>query len=534
LSGEEPDERDQELVRLRSELSALRRTRAEQLAEVDPALHGLPTMVWVGDGAGRCEYVNPAWLAFRGTELEQELGLGWLDGVHPEDRELCLGAYQSSADTSEAPSLEYRLRRRDGAWRWMLDACGPQYSSDGTLVRYVGTVTDITEQVASRALAGRVQTAQRVESLSLLASGIANDFNNLLTGILGNVELALEDVAPSHAARPCLEDVALAARTASEMTAQLLTFAGRRRMASDEVDLNQVIEEARQRVDTAHPGAATIRLSLAEGLPLLLGDRVLLAEAVFQLAINAIQSFGGVPGPLELRSWLVEDGRVAFEVSDGGPGLDAATRVRAFEPYYTTRESGRGLGLAIVQGIAFQHGASVELDTAPGQGARFTIRFSRLADGAIPMTRPRPASTGRSSQGIVLLIDDDARVLRASRRILERRGLRVVAAEGGQAGLAQAEAIGDGLAVVVLDLTMPDLDGAEVLLRLRSTHPEIPVVLASGYAHDEVFSRVDPQDVSGFLHKPFTPNALEAVVRRAMDAPGPVAGPRPLDGVVAP
>lgn len=261
---------------LRAELAALRRAHQATLSGVEPALHALLTMVWVGDAEGRAHYVNRAWLEFRGTRLEDELGLGWLEGVHPEDRARCLGTYQDSTVRGTDARLEYRLRRKDGQYRWMLDACGPQTTPDGRVVRYVGSATDVTEQVESRALLDEVHTAQRVASLGLLAGGVAHDFNNMLTGIIGNVELALEDLESDHPVHPCVEDVALAARTAAEMTSHLLTFAGRRRVEQEAVDLNAAVREAWRMLAASVPPGVQVDIECAPALPALSGEPTLI------------------------------------------------------------------------------------------------------------------------------------------------------------------------------------------------------------------------------------------------------------------
>lgn len=233
------------------------------------------------------------------------------------------------------------------------------------------------------------------------------------------------------------------------------------------------------------------------------------------LLMNAVQATEPA-GRVVVRTSREADGRVALVVQDDGAGMDAPTRARVFEPYFTTRETGRGMGLASVHGIVAQHGASIEVASAPGEGARFTVRFSRLATGDVTL-RPRDTSS-RPRGGTILLVDDDRRVLRATRRILERRGYSVACAEGGRPGLALASELGDRIGLVLLDLTMPDLDGAEVLRRLRAARPSVPVVLTSGYAHEEVFDRIDPADVSGFLHKPFTPAALTDAIEAGLGA----------------
>jgi two-component system cell cycle sensor histidine kinase/response regulator CckA len=515
MREEDVDGLRRELAALRAELADLRRAHHATLGGLEPVLHALPTMVWVGDAGGHAHYVNPAWLAFRGTGLEDELGLGWLEGVHPEDRQRCLHGYQGSAETGDDARLEYRLRRGDGQYRWMLDACGPQRAPDGRVVRYVGTATDVTEQVESRALLDKVHAAQRVESLGLLAGGVAHDFNNMLTGIMGNVELALEDIEPDHPVRPCLEDVALAARTAAEMISHLLTFAGRRRVRHQAVDLNAAVMEAWRMVAASVPPRVRVDVACGAGLPAVAGDPTLLCQVVLNLVLNAVQACDR-DGHVAVRTEREADGRVALVVQDDGRGMDPATRARIFEPYFTTRETGRGLGLASVHGIVAQHGASIEIASAPGEGARFTVRFSRLATGDVPLAGAPTAGTAPLAGGTILLIDDDSRVLRATRRILERRGYTVACAEGGRPGLALIRELGDRVSLVLLDLTMPDLDGAEVLRRLRTIRPHLPVVLTSGYAHEEVFGRIDPDSVSAFLHKPFTPVALTAAIEEGL------------------
>jgi signal transduction histidine kinase len=340
-----------------------------------------------------------------------------------------------------------------------------------------------------RALEQQVQRAQRLDSLGVLAGGIAHDFNNLLTGILGNAEYLrdrLKDADDLEAARA----IAAAAQRAAGLTRQMLAYAGQRDLGRrDPVDVDELVRELRTLLDATLSKKADLELSIEAG-SVVLGDRATIGQVLMNLLTNASDALGDRPGRISVRARPVREvdarwdaaqgatvgpGRwVLVEVRDTGAGMDESTRGRVFEPFFTTKEKGHGLGLAACLGIVAAHGGAVLVESEPGKGSCFSVLLpaSAAADRGSGATRatppPRPCR--------VLVVDDEAVVRAQLRRSLELRGYAVAEATDGSAALAALTraAVEERPDVVILDMTMPDIDGAEVLLRARAARASCP------------------------------------------------------------
>ncbi len=385
-----------------------------------------------------------------------------------------------------------------------------------------------------RALEQQVQRAQRLDSLGVLAGGIAHDFNNLLTGILGNADYLLDRLADSSD-RDAAAAIAAAAQRAATLTRQMLAYAGQRDLGRRApVDIGDVVHELRALLDATLSKKATLQLDIEPG-SIILGDRATISQVLMNLLTNASDALGDGPGLIAVRVRRVRElesrwdaalgatvgpgNWVLIEVRDSGVGMDEATRGRVFEPFFSTKEKGHGLGLAACLGIVSAHGGAVLVETEPGRGSCFSVLFpasdtaERAADSAPARPKPRPCR--------VLVVDDEAVVRVQLRRSLELRGYVVQEAVDGRAALAvltgqPPEGPPD---VVILDMTMPDLDGADVLLRTRAAGSRVPIIVSSGYLDVAVERRLPRGQFQGFLPKPYGAsdlvNAIENALARA-------------------
>ncbi|HXN46039.1 MAG TPA: ATP-binding protein, partial [Bryobacteraceae bacterium] len=243
-------------------------------------------------------------------------------------------------------------------------------------------LTDITERKRNEE---RLREAAKFESLGILAGGVAHDFNNLLVGIMGNASLALEEMGPGAPGRDLIESALRASERAAELVRQLLAYAGQGRFTRGPVDLSQVVQRTADSIRASIPPAVELQLELAPGLPAVEADRVQMQQLVTNLVINGSEAIGDRRGTLIVRT-AAEQGspaQVRLEVEDDGCGMDAATRARIFDPFFTTKFPGRGLGLAAVQGMVRAYAGTVEVETAPGRGSRFTVRLPAV-DGEAP------------------------------------------------------------------------------------------------------------------------------------------------------
>jgi PAS domain S-box-containing protein len=411
---------------------------------------------------------------------------------------------------------------------------------DGLPVRVSG-VRDLRPalrlQAERRALEERVQRAQRLDSLGVLAGGIAHDFNNLLTGILGNAEF-LRDRLTEGEDLEAARAIAAATQRAAGLTRQMLAYAGQRDLARrrEPVDVGDLVRELRALIDASLSKKAELTLSIAPG-SVALGDHATLVQVFMNLLTNASDALGDRPGRISIRArpvsevdarWDAAQGAsvrpgswVLIEVRDDGVGMDEATRGRVFEPFFSTKEKGQGLGLAACLGVVAAHGGAVLVESELGEGSCFSVLLPASA-GSERAAEQRPAAAARPCR--VLVVDDEAVVRAQLRRSLELRGYTVDEARNGREALAALAPSGAGAQpdVVILDMTMPDIDGAEVLRRVRAEGSRVPIVVSSGYLDVAIQRRLPRGGFQGFLPKPYGATDLVDAIERAR-APHPDA-----------
>ena len=381
-----------------------------------------------------------------------------------------------------------------------------------------------------RKLEAQVQHAQRLESLGVLAGGIAHDFNNLLASIMGYASLATMDLAEDSRPRKSIEQVLTAAKSASDLTQQMLAYSGRGTFVVDLLNVTQLIEGVVRLLETTISKKASLRLNLATDLPAVQGDASQIRQVVMNLITNASESLGedrgvvtvttgvqwaeaGELAPLEPGSILPEGRYVFIEVADTGCGMDAETQARIFDPFFTTKFTGRGLGLAAVLGIIRSHRGSIRVNSQPAAGTTFRVMFP-AAEGPVSfeLERIQEDAVWRSD-GLVLVVDDQASVRNLARTVLEQAGLRVLTAADGPEAVAVFAEHASEIHAVLLDLSMPGMDGGEVFMHLTQLVPDIRVVLCSGYNEQDVNTKLRGRKPAGFLRKPYHPSELVSRLR---------------------
>jgi PAS domain S-box-containing protein len=437
--------------------------------------------------------------------------------LHPDDRERVAAAFEHMLVTERFGPLEYRIRGPGGRTRWVSAAGTTVRAPDGKLQEIVGTIKDVTER---RTLEARLRDAEKLESVGRLAGGVAHDFNNMLTAILGNVAFAAT-VRSLEEVRPLLEEIRVAAERSAALTAQLLAFARRQlvepKLIAPDASIRRLEPLLRRLLDER----IQLALSLSASGHVRLGESQL-ERIVMNLVTNARDAIAG-PGRIgvETRSVSLDDAAsnelglpsgeyVELTVSDTGRGISAAIRPHLFEPFFTTRDGGTGLGLATCYGIAQQNGGTIGVDSEFGHGASFRVYLPRVDAGVT--TTDIPASSKRSVSKIkVLIVEDEDAV----RRVLERalRGLEFTVSVAG--GVEEARRAARELGpfdALVTDIVMPDGDGHDLARELRENRPELRVLLISGYSQ-ELPLKEGPQDRVAFLQKPFEPSEIATAVR---------------------
>ena len=413
---------------------------------------------------------------------------------------------------------------------------------------YLHYAFDVTERKRIEAermeLERQLLHHQKLESLGVLAGGIAHDFNNLLTAIMGNLELAGQDGTLGVTPRLRIEHAAKAAQRAADLTRQMLAYSGRGHFVIQPLNLNAVVEENSNLLRAALAKTATLELRLAERLPPIRADIAQLQQIVMNLITNASEALGDRPGEITLstgvqdydeaalsRSRLAERppaGRfVYFEVADTGCGMDEQTQERLFEPFFTTKFTGRGLGMAAVLGIVRGHQGAIFVDSAPGQGTRVRVLFP-VADAAEGQAAATPIDGGQATapqsdwpplHGTVLVVDDDEGVRELCRETLQDFGLAVLTAADGRQAVQLFRERTDQIDCVLLDLSMPGMDGLAALREMRRVMPAVKVILSSGYDESDALRQFAGEGLAGFLQKPYQ---LDSLYRRLAQvlAPG--------------
>jgi PAS domain S-box-containing protein len=380
---------------------------------------------------------------------------------------------------------------------------------------------------------------QKLESIGVLAGGIAHDFNNLLHVVLGNADIALSNLTKGSPAREPIEEVVRATLRAADLTRQLLAYSGKGAFVVRYLDLSTEVREMATLLRTATSKQATLAWELSSSLPAISADPTQIRQIVMNLITNASDALGETAGTITLRTGVTEledlddqhftvpvevegpldPGKGPFvylEIGDSGAGMTLDTLSRIFDPFFSTKFTGRGLGLAAVMGIVRSHHGLIRVRTAPGEGTTFRVLFPSVAGAARKSGRPPPERSDWHGSGTILVVDDEEGVREVAERILQEIGFQTICAEDGRRALEIMEELRDGVTAVLLDLSMPRMGGAETFRRLRALRPDLPILMMSGYTEQVVapqFSGSGP-GVTGFLQKPFMAEDLIAVLRR--------------------
>ncbi len=408
--------------------------------------------------------------------------------------------------------------------RHVQTSLSPVFDASRNVRFVVGVSRDLTDRAALEEarleMQRRTVELQKAESLAVLAGGIAHDFNNLLSGVLLNAELAAEDVRPHSSTRELLDDIVAAAERATELSRQMLAYSGRGAIHVTRVDANEVLRSMRSALRAALPAEVVLEFDLAERLPALEGDQTQLWQVVYNLAMNAAEALPESTGRIRVSSRSVafdpgstplagERGHleagdfVEVVVEDSGRGLTPDVAERLFEPFFTTKFQGRGLGLSAAQGIMHAHGGAVLFDPRRTGGAAFHLLFPRAAGEAVETSTPAETPAAAPRRPTILLADDEDIVRRAGTRLLEALDYAVIEAPDGEAALDAWESHRDEIDLVILDVTMPRLDGRETMVRLRERSPDLKVLLTSGFQPEDIFSDASGPRPDGFVEKPF-------------------------------
>lgn len=534
-----------------------KRRRNELLQELEKsderyrlALEATSDGVWDWDIETNSEYFAPRWCEILGyapddPDIDRTFDF-WASRIHPDDRPGVMDALKQHLENDAPYNVEYRHLHRDGNYRWQ-NSRGKAVRVDGKPVRMVGAIRDIQaakdeeaarlelerellvqqEQARSKFAAmemeTRLQKAQRLESLAVLAGGIAHDFNNLLVGILGNAGLALMTLPGESPARDIVKAIEVASLRAADLTKQMLAYSGKGRFVVKAFDLSVLVAEMSHLLEVAISKKNVLRLELSEPGPVIEADATQVRQIVMNLITNASEAIGKRSGVISIITGSVEadetylqtmaygddaaPGIYAFiEVSDTGSGMPPEVIARMFDPFFSTKNEGHGLGLAAMLGIVQGHQGAVRVYSEVGKGTTIKVLFP-LGDSPLTST-PEIQLPVAKQRGYVLVVDDDEDVRAVSKRALQMVGYDVLTAVDGREGVEVFRARRDDIQAVLLDMTMPRMDGKEAFRRMIEISPDVRVILMSGYNEQDATSSFVGRGIAGFLQKPFRPQEL--------------------------
>ena len=486
-------------------------------------------IVAVTDALGRITYVNDKFCAISKFEREELLGKDHrIINSHHHPKSFFTHLWGTIL-AGRVWKGEIRNKAKDGSFYWVDTTIVPFLDADGKPVQFVAIRADITERKLAEE---SIRQSQKLESLGILAGGIAHDFNNLLTSILGNCNLGSLVLPAESPAHPYLDQIEKATLRAADLSRQMLAYAGKGKVVILKVDLNRLVHEMTELLAVSLSKKAVIRYDLAPVLPEIMGDPTQMQQVVMNLVTNASEAIPeGTSGTITLRTGelMVEQaflnnpslpvglnpGRyVTLEVSDTGCGMTPEVISKIFDPFFTTKFTGRGLGLSALLGIVRSHGGGLKVYSEPGRGTAMKI-FLPAADGALPEAGAGPAAPWRG-RGTILVVDDEISARAVARAMATHLGFQVVEAGDGEEAVAVFERRKGEFSLVLMDLTMPRMDGREAFLRMRELDPSVPVVLTSGFSELDAVSDFAGRGLAGFLPKPYQKSQFEAILRKAM------------------
>jgi len=491
---------------------------------LDRLLDHAPIGVAVLDHVGEIRAWNRHAATALGAPEKDVIGARLTELFHASERDRLEAFISWSIAVSEAPAPKvFQARRADDDDARQLEVTAAAISSGagepGALVLFKDVTKEREREAERQRIEAQMQRAQKLESLGVLAGGIAHDFNNLLVSIVGNADLALLLATSGSPLQKALIKIKMAGGRASELTQQLLAYSGKTDVRIESIDLNALATELKDLLEISVSDYVSQDMVLSVDLPLVRGDLSQITQVLMNVVTNASEAIGENPGSIMIStgtvvlsdeecaeqrpSWEVSEGVYVFvDVFDTGGGMDASIREQIFEPFFSTKSTGRGLGLAAVAGIIRSHHGAIEVHSELHAGTTFRVLLP-AAPGArldAPTSEPFSGDAQAQHEGTILVVDDEDEVLSVLSDMLKTFGFEVESAGDGVEAVDVFRRSPDSFRAVILDMAMPRMGGAEALQALRGIRPDIPVIICTGYNEDRSF---EPAGPSAFLQKPF-------------------------------
>lgn len=488
-----------------------------------------PALIWMSGLDKGCTWFNEPWLAFTGRAMAEEPGDDWATGVHPDDLAHCLQIYTEAFEARRSFAREYRLRRHDGEYRWLLDQGQPRYDANGAFAGYIGSCLDLTEH---RNLEKQMRHAVKMESIGTLAGGVAHDFNNILMVIIGYGQLALMGMAQDDPQRLNIEHMLEGADRAARLTKDLLLFSRKQVSERKPVDLIEIVNAVKKFIIRVIGEDIACETRLPDQPLPVLADSHQIEQVLMNFATNARDAMpkGGTFTMTAEQTILHQDfiaahgfGRpgpyALLTVSDSGFGMDEQTRNRIFEPFFTTKGVGKGtgLGLAVVYGIIKQHEGYINVYSEPGRGATFRLYLPLVVaeepEDKSAMEEKAPAHGTET----ILVAEDDESLRTLARTTLTRLGYTVIEAADGEEAVQKFKENQACIQLLLFDIIMPKMNGQGAYEAINKIRPGVKAIFMSGYAPDLIREKAALGDTVPLLAKPLSPTELLQKVRATLD-----------------
>jgi len=475
-------------------------------------------------------------------EPEEFLGKRFTEVLPPQVSGVMEKHFKSALENREVQEFEYELDVGGKKRFWQARLAGNPKKR--YVIGSVHDVTDIKDAFEKKLTVDRrIQEAQKLESMGIMAGGIAHDFNNILMAVIGNAEMAMEMVDSTSAARANIEEILAASSRAVDLTGQMLAYSGRGKFNVTSARLSSLVKDMKNLISSAVSKHIKVGYNLKDELPVILCDPTQIKQVLINIVINASEAIEedhgtitistGTTRPEEERGGILRPSAegatedpgprgecVYLEVADTGSGMSDEVKTRIFEPFFTTKFTGRGLGMAAVEGIVRGHRGLIKIDSAEGEGTVVRVIFpaggGKRAD--LPNEMKKRPEQGKTIdiEGKILVVDDEEAVKNLACRLLEYSGFETIPASDGRAALTQFRRRRDEISCVLLDLTMPHMDGEKTFREIRGLSSEIPVIITSGYNEKDAMDRFKSLAPSGFLKKPYKRKNLLNKLREVM------------------
>lgn len=460
-----------------------------------------------------------------------------LQFVHHEDAKSLKRFSRCIIGGTLSKDVIIRIITVSGKIKWVRIVARTETDETGKALRTIGTAQDVTAlkqaEIERQELERQMLHVQKLESLGVLAGGMAHDFNNILTAILGHSEIAMMGLSPEDPAIKSLYEIGSASRRAAEICHQMLAYAGRGKFVVEPVFLGGLISEMADLLRTSISKNASLNVNISGDLPPINADATQVRQVVMNLITNASDAIGDKSGIINITTGMTNLDEDVFssipgieektpgeyvyvEVTDTGCGMDKETINRIFEPFFTTKFTGRGLGMAAVLGIIKSHRGFITIRSKPGEGSTFKLFFPPCDLSVKKDAEVKKTGKSLIENGLVLFADDEAAIRTVGKKILEKMGLSVLTAPDGKEAVSIFNENRDQLDLAIIDLTMPFMDGAAVFAEIRKQMPDLPVIIISGYTEYEIKSQFTGKNVTGFIQKPFSTREMTEKVSEAL------------------